>query len=181
MTTISEELGLAIRPFPPGAEGLLVKVVRLTAENYPGRDAAGILPVFVVGHEEMTPSDWRSWVRRVGTVAYGPGYTERVVDEGVDLRDLNPTAGFGREMRVEFGGDKKWRPLSNVVAIIEAVTRWPHIANAIVENFANGDPVTLREFLHFVNEQPSPVEAGGNRGLTLGDLLFRGPSTLGGW
>lgn len=189
MPTLSEELRFSVDPGPPDPKGLLVKVPKFTAENY-SREAMGIVPIFVTGHEAMSDAAWRSWVRRTGAQSYGPAYTERVLDSGIDLRDMGPTAGFGREMRRNYqdrfpGAEsgRRWNWLSNVIAGIESMVQWPSVATKLATEFVEvpAGEMTLAEFVDRLVAIEAPVEIGGRRNMTLGDLLFKGPMTLARW
>lgn len=182
---LSEQLGAAIATPPLPAEGavdplmrsdgLIVKVARLRHDAYPGRDARGVLPVFVVGHEGMDEADWRDWVREHGIAHYGAGYTERVIRDGIDLKEMCPTSGFGRHMRAGINGQGASSgygayPLRQAESLITAAEKWPGIYNLIADEMAEQE-MTLREFLDKVRNLPAPWELGAGAETTLGDLV----------
>jgi len=171
---LSEQLESAIRPGPPDCEGLIVKLAKLTNEDYPGRSAFGVLPVFVVGHQDLTESEWARWVQRNATAPYGIAYASRLAREGVDLKDMLPTAPIGRSMRQPGGGESvsRYRYLDIAGYVLELVEKWPSLYNLIAEEMAE-QPMTLAEFVRRIQMLPSPVESGQGRSSTLGDLIGR--------
>ena len=178
---LSEQLQMAIHPVPPSQGGLLVKLLRLTNSAYPGREANGTLPLVVVGHEALGEADWKRWVRENAVAAYGPAQAERFAKGGVDVKEMLPTAGFGRAMaeagrqaqsvsrfpRLEFGEN-----LEELQGVVMMVEKWPPLYNLIAEELAE-EEMTLKEFIGRVRAMPSPREIGGRQYLTLGDLLGR--------
>lgn len=177
---LSEQIDAAMEDdrVPTDDGGFIVRVLDLRHNNYPGKDAQGVLPVVVVGHESMSESEWRKWVRNHGTAHYGPGFTSKMLDTGIDLKEMAPTAPFGRTMRVN--ADRKATPhytLDHAFGIIGAVEKWPSLYNEISENMSERE-MTLREFVDQVMQLPSPREVGGGRYTTLGDILGRGGMTL---
>ncbi len=164
---------------PPGDRGFLVKCVRLGNESYPGRPAHGILPVFVVGHESMSESAWKEWVRRVGYEAYGPGYTERCLKEGIDLKQMVPTAPFGRSMRLKEGSRSTIgrRYLDQAAYLMNVVDKWPSLYNTIAQDMGE-EVMVLGAFMDRVSRLPSPHEVGEGQHSTLGDLIGRGMMLL---
>ena len=152
-------------------EGLIVKVARLRHEAYPGRDARGVVPVFVVGHEAMDEADWRDWVREHGIAHYGAGYTERVIRDGIDLKEMCPTSGFGRHMRLGRSQNAyAYYPLRQAESLITAAEKWPGLYNLIADEMGEQE-MTLREFLDKVRNLPAPWELGAGAETTLGDLV----------
>lgn len=174
---LSEQLGGAMAAMDtvavvnPAAQpdGLIVKVASLRHDAYPGRDAAGVLPVFVVGHEAMDEAAWGDWVREHGIAHYGAGYTERVIRDGIELKEMLPTAGFGRHMRK---GEPRLSGymLNSAANLITAVEKWPGLYNLIATEMAEQE-MTLREFLDRARNLPSPWEMGAGADTTLGDLI----------
>lgn len=174
MARLSEQLGLAIRPGPPDCEGLIVKLARLHNNNYPGRDAHGVLPVFVVGHQDLSEGEWVSWVKTNATAPYGVAYAAKLASTGVDLKEMLPTAPMGRQMRKPGGGVNysHFEYLSKAGYILTLVEKWPSLYNLIAEEMGE-QRMTLAEFVRKVQELPSPQEAGEGRMVTLGDLIGR--------
>jgi len=177
VTRLSEQLETALRPGPPDCEGLLVKLVRLQNENYSGRDAHGVLPVFVIGHQMLSESEWGRWVREKASAPYGMAYAARLAKEGVDLKDMLPTAPIGREMRVRqeekaVSESSRYRYLDMAGAILTMVEKWPSLYNLMAEELAEQE-MTLSEFVERIRAMPSPWEIGQGRYYTLGDLIGR--------
>lgn len=178
---ISDQLAEAMAAaIPLGDGGFVVKLLDLRHSNYPGRDAAGILPVAVIGHESMTEDSWKTWVRNHGLAYYGAGSTQRMIESGVDLKQMTPTAPFGRAMRVARDGVQvtNHRTLNEASIILEMVEKWPSLYNVIAEQLAEKE-LTLREFVRIVKQMPTPLEFGLGRMTTLGDLIGRGIMELG--
>jgi hypothetical protein len=151
------------------AGGLIVKVAKLRNDLYPGRDAQGVLPIFVVGHEAMSETEWSDWVRKHGIPQYGAGYTERVIRDGIDLKEMLPTSGFGRHMRAGIrrqGLDV----LERAAALISAVEKWPSLYNSIVEELGE-QQMTLGALLDRIYNMPSPWDTGVGTYGTLGDVI----------
>lgn len=178
---LSEQLQMAVHPVPPDQEGLIVKLLRLENSAYPGREANGVLPLVVVGHEALGEADWRRWVRENATAAYGPAQAERYAKGGIDIKEMLPTAGFGRAMaeaerRANSATGRnvmdRRRGLQKVQGIVVMVEKWPSLYNQVAEELAE-EEMTLREFVDRVWAMPSPTEIGGRQYLTLGDLLGR--------
>lgn len=164
---------------PPSDGGLLVKLVRHRHGSTPGREAHGILPVLVVGHEGMSEDAWRMWVRKTGTSAYGTAYAERCAREGVDLKEMTPTAAFGRSMRLiesprsTFGR----RYLDQATYVLNVVEKWPSLYNVIAGTMG-GHTMSLRKFVEQISRLPPPHEVGEGQHSTLGDLIGRGMMLL---
>lgn len=179
---LSEQLQMAVHPVPPDQEGLLVKLMRLENSAYPGREANGVLPLVVVGHEALRDVDWRRWVREHATAAYGPAQAERFATGGVDIKEMLPTAGFGRAMaeaerRVSSSTGRRSvghrrGGLDSAQGIVVMVEKWPSLYNQVAGELAE-EEMTLREFIDRVWAMPSPTEIGGRQYTTLGDLLGR--------
>ena len=174
MGRLSEQLGVAISPILPDCEKLIVKVARLHNENYPGRGAHGVLPVLVVGHQDMSESEWASWVRINGMGPYGLAYASRLATEGVDLKDMLSTAPMGRQMRKPGGGPNydHFSSIDRAGYVLKLVEQWPSLYNLIAEEMGE-ETMTLSEFVRRVQELPSPQEVGEGRMVTLGDLISR--------
>lgn len=174
MARLSEQLGSAIRPGPPDCEGLIVKVARLHNEDYPGRDAHGVLPVMVVGHQDMSEAEWAGWVKTNATAPYGVAFAARLATEGVDLKEMLPTAAIGRQMRMPGGGSNynHYRYIDRAGYVLKLVEQWPSLYNLIAEEMGE-ERMTLIEFVRRIQELPSPVEDGDGRMVTLGDLIAR--------
>lgn len=187
MSRLSEQLGAAMKAAPIGAggglppgfpepivdplvrpDGLLVKVARLRNEDYPGRGAQGVLPIFVVGHESMTEEAWGEWVREHGIPSYGAGYTERVIRDGIELKEMLPTAGFGRHMRAR--RPSAFDSLEQTGALIAAVEKWPDLYNQIATEMGE-QQMTLGAFLGMVRTLPLQWATGRPGATTLGDIL----------
>jgi hypothetical protein len=173
--SLSEQLGLAMAGAGPAridpaaqADGLIVKVARLRHDTYPGRDAQGVLPVFVVGHEAMDETSWSDWVREHGIAHYGAGFTEKVIRDGIELKEMLPTAGFGRHMRK--GTRIRRSTLEQASNLITAVEKWPQLYNTIATELGE-DEMTLRGFLDKIHNLPSPWDVGRGTYTTLGDII----------
>lgn len=154
-----------------------MKVANLRNADYPGRDANGVLPVIVVGHSGMSESSWKRWVRNTGIAHYGSGYVDRILSNGIDLKEMGPTMPFGRAMRL--CTERKWRSearrwteLDAASGVLTLVEKWPSLYNLIAEEMAE-EQMTLREFVERVNNMPTPREYGVGRYTTLGDLIGR--------
>jgi hypothetical protein len=169
---LSEQLGAAVRPGPPDVGNLLVKLADFQHENYPGRDAHGVLPVMVMGHSDMSSSEWSAWVKMQATAPYGLAYAARLATEGVDLKDMLPTAAIGRQMRRPGGGRNfaHFDYIAQAGHVLTLVEKWPSLYNLIAEEMGE-QTMTLMEFVRRVQELPSPVENGEGRYSTLGDLI----------
>lgn len=184
--SLSEQLGNAIAqgpsamvpgtvesPMRDGGAGLLVKLLRLRHDNYPGRDAAGVLPIVAVGHASMSEDAWKAWVRETGIAHYGAGYTERVLRDGIDLKEMEPTAGFGRAMREQAGAARArgvWRQLDRANAIVAITEKWPPLYNLLAQEMAE-ELMTLQEMMDRIYNLPAPWELGRGAQTTLGDLV----------
>jgi hypothetical protein len=174
---LSEQLGTAIRPGPPDCRGLIVKLARLRNESYPGRDAHGVLPMLVVGHEMLSEAEWARWVKEKASAPYGLAYAAKLAKQGIDLKDMLPTAPIGREMRVRqedrsVSESGRYHYLNMAGAILTMVERWPSLYNLIAEELSEQE-MTLSEFVERVRTMPSPWEIGEGRYYTLGDLIGR--------
>lgn len=185
MRRLSEELIAAVSSsnvVPSGYGGFLVKFCNLTHEEFPGRDAHGVLPLAIVGHEDMSQAAWRSWIAENATGAYGAAYAAQLATYGVDLKDMMPTGRVGRQLRLvkkslSTGGSvteyRNFRDIDNAGAIIEMVEKWPSLYNLIAEEL-RGKTLLLREFVEHIRNLPCPFEIGRGRYYTLGDLIGRG-------
>jgi hypothetical protein len=164
---------------PPSDSGLLVRCVKLRNDNYPGRGAHGILPVLVVGHEGMSEDAWKQWVRSTGAAAYGSAYAERCAREGVDLKEMTPTAPFGRSMRLIESPRSTMgrRYLDQAVYVLNVVEKWPSLYNLIAHTLGH-QQMNLRSFVERISQLPSPHEVGEGQHSTLGDLIGRGMMLL---
>jgi hypothetical protein len=164
------EVGSDSEPLDEGA--FIVKLMELRHDNYPGRSASGVLPLVVTGHESMDRSRWNDWVRENGVAHYGPAYTERVIQNGIELKEMMPTCGFGRQMRR--GGMRSnvrnYSYLDRAGEILVMVEKWPDLYNYVADEMAEQD-MTLRQFVDRVYNLPSPLELGRGADTTLGDLL----------
>lgn len=182
---LDEQLGIATRPEPTNDEGLLVKLLRLEHSRYPGREADGTLPVVVVGHQGLSDRDWSRWVRENAIGAYGIAFAEKMVQDGVDLKEMLPTAPFGRALALseqrarqamvkssQWGNRGEFRNLSRAQGVLMVVEKWPSLYNEIVDELSE-QVMTLQEFVASVEALPSPKEMRGRQYLTLGDLIGR--------
>lgn len=179
---LSEQLQMAVHPVPPDQDGLLVKLMRLSNAAYPGREANGVLPLVVIGHEALGEADWRRWVRENAVAAYGPAQAERYAKGGIDLKEMLPTAGFGRAMaEAERASNqasgrrfmlRAHGGLGSLQGIVVMVEKWPSLYNQIAEECAE-EEMTLKEFVDRVWAMPAPQGIGGRQYTTLGDLLGR--------
>lgn len=177
MASLSEQLADAVRSEALEGGGFVVKLLRLTHENYPGKAAHGVLPLVIVGHESISASDWGAWLRENATAAYGTAYAQKLVETGVDLKAMLPTAPLGRLLRIS--KEARWRSLAEryrrlneAGAILALVEQWPSLYNLMVEEMAE-EEMTLREFVRRVELMPTPWEVGQGRYQTLGDLIGR--------
>jgi adenylosuccinate synthase len=121
----------------------------------------------------MDESEWREWVRETGTEGYGPSYTERMCRDGIDIREMVPTATFGRLMR-SASMENSWQEsgLLRAVNVLNLVDKWPSLYNIIANEMAE-EEMTLRTFLDRVSRLPSPHEVGEGQHSTLGDIIGR--------
>lgn len=174
---MGKAISAATEPMEDG--GLLVRLVKLRHGSYPGREAHGILPVLVVGHEAMSEDNWRMWVRTVGTPAYGPAYAERAAQEGIDLKEMTPTAAFGRSMRLNETQRSTIgrRYLDQAVYLLNVVEKWPSLYSIIATEMVE-QTMSLRVFMDRISTLPSPHEVGEGQFSTLGDLIGRGMMLL---
>ena len=161
------------RQGPIDSYDFIVKLLRLSHDAYPGRDAHGVMPLVVVGHKSMDESQWRTWVRENGVAHYGPAYVERVLEEGgIELKEMLPTAGFGRQMRS--GGVRsvirEYSYLDRAGEVLTMIEKWPSLYNLIADEMAE-EEMTLSEWVDRVTNLPSPLELGRGAFTTLGDLL----------
>lgn len=185
MRRLSEELIAAVSSsnvVPSGVGGFLVKFRNLTHEEYPGRDAHAVLPVAVVGHQDMSEAAWRSWIAENATGAYGAAYAAQLASYGVDLKDMMPTGRLGRRLRLVkrtlSGGAtvteyRELREINMAGSILEMVEKWPSLYNLIAEEL-RGKTLPLGDFVEHVRNLPCPFEIGRGRYYTLGDLIGRG-------
>jgi hypothetical protein len=159
---------------PLDSYDFLVKLLRLSHDAYPGRDAHGVLPLMIVGHKSMDESRWRTWVRENGVAHYGPAYVERVLEQGgIELKEMLPTAGFGRQMRHSGrrAAASEFSYLDRAGEILTMVEKWPSLYNLVAEELAE-EVMTLSEFVDRVMNLPSPLELGRGAFTTLGDILL---------
>lgn len=175
---LSEQLADAVRSEILRSGDFRVKLLRLTHESYPGKVVHGVLPLVVIGHEALTDVEWGEWLRENATAAYGTAYAQKLVETGVDLKSMLPTAPLGRLLRIS--KEAKWRSLASryrVVneagAILSMVEQWPSLYNLMAEEMAE-EEMTLDTFVQRVRNMPTPWEVGQGRYQTLGDLIGRG-------
>jgi|GEM_PF-6310063 len=172
---LSEQLGSALSFAPPDDAGLIVRVLRLSNDRYSAQEAAGILPVRVVGHEGLDQRSWQRWIRENAVSAYGSAGAERMVTDGVDLREMDPTRAFGRNLRSKGSwkseASKHWT-LNNALYVLTLVEKWPSLYNLIASEMSEED-MTLSEFVGRLYQLPTPREAGEGRFSTLGDMIGR--------
>lgn len=185
MDRLSEQLATAVRGESLYGGGFIVKLLKLTNENYPGRGAHGVLPLVVVGHEGLEESEWAEWLRENGTEVYGVAYTNKLVETGVDLKEMMPTAPLGRMLRRS--KVERWRSLARnylyvnrAGAILTMVEKWPSLYNLMSEEMAE-EEMTLSVFVDRVYNMPAPWELGAGRDITLGDLIGRGVVVTPNW
>lgn len=178
MRPLSEQLADAVKSEVLSGGGFIVKLLRLTHEDYPGKAVHGVLPLVVIGHEAVSGPEWGAWLRENATAAYGTAYAQRLIETGVDLKSMMPTAPLGRLLRIS--QDAKWRSLASryrnlneAGVILTLVEQWPSLYNLMVEEMAE-EEMTLREFVSRVKGMPTPWEVGQGRYHTLGDLIGRG-------
>lgn len=153
---------------PMDSTGFIVKVLRLRHDTYPGRSTSGTLPVVVLGHESMSESAWRRWVREHAIPNYGAALTERMLRDGIDLKEMLPTAGIGRQLRE--AGSYQFSYLRRAGDFLTAVEKWPSLYNTVVEQMSETE-MTLRKFIDSISMLPSPMELGAGAQTTLGDIL----------
>ncbi|MBW2169346.1 MAG: hypothetical protein JRG69_08820 [Deltaproteobacteria bacterium] len=175
---LSEQLADAVNSEVLSSSGFRCKLLRLTHENYPGKAVHGVLPLVVIGHEALTDVEWGGWLRENATAAYGTAYAQKLVETGVDLKAMLPTAPIGRLLRIS--KEAKWISLANryqyvneAGAILTLVEKWPSLYNLMAEEMAE-EEMTLETFVERVKNMPTPWEIGQGRDLTLGDLIGRG-------
>lgn len=175
---LSEQLADAVRSEALRSGGFRVKLLRLTHESYPGKVVHGVLPLVIVGHEALTDIEWGQWVRENATAAYGTAYAQKLVETGVDLKAMLPTAPLGRMLRISKEARwrslaERYRSLNEAGAILAMVEKWPSLYNLMAEEMAE-EEMTLDTFVERVRNMPTPWEVGQGRDLTLGDLIGRG-------
>ena len=178
MKPLSEQLADAVRSEVLSSGGFRCKLLRLTHENYPGKAAHGTLPLVIIGHEAVSDVEWGKWLRESATSAYGTAYAQKLVETGVDLKAMLPTAPLGRLLRIS--KEQRWRSLASryralneAGAILSLVEKWPSLYNLMAEEMAE-EEMTLDTFVERVRNMPTPWEIGQGRDLTLGDLIGRG-------
>jgi len=172
---LSEQLDSALAFAPPDDEGLIVRVVRLDNASRPAQEAQGVLPVMVMGHEGLDQASWRRWIRENAASAYGLSAAERFAQQGIDLREMDPTRAFGRALRSSGGWRSESRnhwSLNRGLYVLAMVEKWPSLYNLIATEMAEED-MTLREFINRVSQLPTPLELGEGRFTTLGDIIGR--------
>jgi len=157
---------------PVDEGGFIVKLMRLRHDNYPGRDAHGVLPLVVVGHESMNQDSWNRWVRENGVTNFGAAYTEKLIRDGIELKEMLPMTGFGRAMRKNgLRSDvHNYSYVDRAGEVLTMVEKWPSLYNSIAEEMAEQE-MTLEKFVRRVENLPSPLELGRGADTTLGDLL----------
>lgn len=162
-------------PNPVTDEGLIVKLLRHRHDAYPGRSASGILPLVVIGHRSMESSVWRRWVRENGIPHYGAAITEKMIEGGIDLREMNPTAALGRKLRDYRNGLTSslynFSFLDRAAEILDAVEKWPSLYNLIAAEMSEQE-MTLDQFVGRIMRMPPPKELAAGAYTTLGDLLL---------
>ena len=180
---LADAIGAALResygnsvaePFTSGVtdEGLRVKVLRHRNDQYPGIDMPGVVPFVITGHASMEEEIWRRWVRECGIPHYGAAQTERMVQHGIPIREMIPTAAFGRQLRsYKKGRDRSWGYLDRVEQILVAIEKWPSLYNLVATEMAEQE-FTIQEFVDRVMNLPPPQEMGRGAYTTLGDLLL---------
>ena len=175
---LSEQLADAVKGEMLASDGFRVKLLRLNHESYPGKAVHGVLPLVVVGHEALSDAEWADWLRENATAAYGTAYAQKLVETGVDLKAMLPTAPLGRLLRIS--KDQRWKSLATryrsvneAGAILALVEKWPSLYNLMAEEMAE-EEMTLATFVDRVRNMPTPWEVGQGRDLTLGDLIGRG-------
>lgn len=176
MTGLAGQLTSALQEseaVPVTDSGLIVKIMRHRHAAYPGFDVAGTIPMVVVGHQSMEGKVWRRWVRDNGIPHYGAAFTEKMIEHGIAVREMMPTAAFGRQMR---DYTKNVRATNNTFSVLDraewvltAAEKWPSIYNKISE-WAE-EEMTLEEFVDRVMQLPPPFELGRGAYTTLGDLV----------
>lgn len=172
---LSEQLDSALSFAPPDDGGLIVRVVRLNNASAPGQEMTGIVPVKVVGHEGLDTRSWQRWIRENAVSAYGPAGADKIVRDGLDLRELEPTRAIGRNLRSKGSWRSEARnhwTLNNALYVLSLVEKWPSLYNLIATEMAE-ESMTLREFVDRMYQLPSPVNHGEGRYSTLGDLIGR--------
>jgi hypothetical protein len=181
MSSLAEQLSVAMGPqAPTGDGGFICRLLNLSHANYPGRDAHGVLPLVVVGHEGMSESAWAKWVRQTAVPYYGSARAERFVNEGIELKEMLPSAPFGRTLRqyeskhLSYDGHYT---LNRAGYILNSVEKWPSLYNLIATEMVE-ENLTLDEFVRRVYAMPSPKEIGTGTLSTLGDLIGRGAMLL---
>jgi hypothetical protein len=167
---LSEQLADVLKPSPYDSGLFIVKLLNLTNENYPGRDACGVLPLVVVGYEGMSRSNWSRWVKEQATSAYGTSYANKLAETGIDLKEMTSTSSIGRYMRKSGFSYPTWDILDNANSILSMVEKWPSLYNTIAEEISE-EPMTLSEFINRVRRLPTPYNINKGKYSTLGDLL----------
>jgi len=174
---LSEQLSDALKTRELSTGGFICKLLKLTHEEYPGKAVHGTLPLVIIGHEDMENNEWGEWLRENATAAYGIAYAQKLVETGVDLKSMLPTAPLGRLLRVAVDGKwqslaRHYKDLNEAGAVLALVEKWPSLYNLMAQEMANVE-MTLVEFVSRVKEMPAPWEVGQGRDLTLGDLIGR--------
>jgi len=123
-------------------------------------------------------------VRENAIGAYGLAYAEKMVEGGVDLKEMLPTAPFGRALALSeqrarqasvsdrWGHRGEFRHLGRAQGVLMVVEKWPSLYNEIVDVLSE-QVMTLQEFIASVEALPPPTEMRGRQYLTLGDLIGR--------
>jgi hypothetical protein len=148
-----------------------------------GRDAAGGLPVRVVGHEKMGKAAYEAWALETLTKAYGAGYAARTVGTGIDLKEFGPAGMIGRQwQRFESAEDANAPVLvRHLVVALEMIEKYPQLYNVVALEMRGKEPVTVEQFIEQLMKLPNPMETGAGRFATLGDLIAKNVSMLPGF
>lgn len=167
-SSYAEAMESALSPVAPypSAQGLIVKLVRLRNDTHPGMEGGGALPLRVIGHSSLDESGWRKWLMGHAMAHYGAGYTERMLRDGVDLREMWDTAPLGRQIR-----DRgSMEILSRAQNVVTAIEKWPSLYNLVAEELS-GKEMSLGDWISRFTSLPCPFELGRGAYTTLGDLI----------
>jgi hypothetical protein len=172
MRRLSEQLIDSLLLTPPNSDGLVVKLVKLDNQNYPGRDAQGILPILVTGHEAMSERNWRKWILNSATGCYGVAYAQKLANQGVDLKEFLPTTVIGQKLAEKRNAPRvQDQYLKYATSLISMSEKWPSLYNLLAKEFVE-ESMTLREMVNRIKLLPTPFDWGqGKVYSTLGDLI----------
>jgi hypothetical protein len=145
-----------------------------------GRDAAGGLPLRIVGHKGMGKTAFEKWAYEQMLPVYGEGFAKRTAPQGIDMKAMLPGQPIGRTYhRFETVEDAQAiESVKQLGAVLSMVERYPVLYNAVALEMKGLEPMTVQEFSEKLMTLPSPKEMQTRQFLTLGDLIAKNVTTL---